>query len=78
MGKPQKATLKPEHFEHLQEEYDWLRNLLSHALAKKQHGVNILIYGKPGTGKMELAQTPTQRKVRERLRTFYYGYVSCS
>ena len=57
LGKPQKATLKPEHFEHLQEEYDWLRNLLINALAKQQRGVNVLIYGKPGTGKTELAKT---------------------
>jgi len=57
LGKPQKATLKPEHFEHLQEEHDWLRNLLTNALAKQQRGVNVLIYGKPGTGKTELAKT---------------------
>ena len=57
LGKPQKATLKPEHFEHLREEYDWIRNLLTNALAKQQRGVNVLIYGKPGTGKTELAKT---------------------
>jgi hypothetical protein len=55
LGKPLKATLKPEHFEHLQEEYDWIKNLLSNALAKRQRGVNVLIYGNPGTGKTGLA-----------------------
>jgi SpoVK/Ycf46/Vps4 family AAA+-type ATPase len=57
LGKPQKATLKSEHFEHLREEYGWIKNLLTNALSKKQRGVNVLIYGKPGTGKTELAKT---------------------
>ena len=57
LGKPQKATLKPEQFEHLREEYDWFKNLLGSALAKQQLGVNVLIHGKPGTGKTELAKT---------------------
>jgi len=57
LGRPQKATLKPEHFEHLREDYDWIRNLLTNALEKQQRGVNVLIYGKPGTGKTELAKT---------------------
>ncbi|MCL2744894.1 MAG: AAA family ATPase [Planctomycetaceae bacterium] len=57
LGKPQKATLKAEHFEHIKGEYVWLRNLLTNALAKQQRGVNLLIYGKPGTGKTELAKT---------------------
>ena len=57
LGKPQKATLKPEHFEHLREEYVWIKNLIANALEKRQRGVNILIYGKPGTGKTEMAKT---------------------
>ena len=57
LGKPQKGTLKPDHFAHLQEEYNWLRNLLSSAIAKKQRGVNILIYGSAGVGKNEIAMT---------------------
>ena len=57
LGKPQKTTLKSEHFEHIREEYHWLRNLLNNAVTKKQRGVNILIYGKPGVGKNEIAMT---------------------
>ena len=57
LGKPQKATLKNCNFTHIREEYDWLRNLLTNALAKKQRAVNILFYGNSGTGKTELAKT---------------------
>ena len=69
LGKPQRATLDPEHFEHLREEYDWFRNLLSNALTKKLQGMNILIYGKPGTGKTELAKTICKEIGASRCRT---------
>lgn len=57
LGKPLKAKLKSAQFSHLQEDYHLLRSLLANALAKKQRGINLLIYGKPGTGKTELVKT---------------------
>ncbi|MCL2120200.1 MAG: AAA family ATPase, partial [Planctomycetaceae bacterium] len=57
LGKPLKATLRPRDFEHVTDEYDWLTTLLSNAVSKQEQGVNVLIYGKPGTGKTEMAKS---------------------
>ena len=42
-------------FEYIYDTYLMMRNYLQQAVEKQQKGVNFLIYGKPGTGKTELA-----------------------
>lgn len=50
------AKLKEEDFRHLKSDYLLLRTYISQALTAREVGVNILIYGKPGTGKSEFAR----------------------
>ena len=52
-----KAGLKLTDYEHIQKDLDILLPYLSNAIKTKQTGVNILLYGLPGTGKTELAKT---------------------
>ena len=50
------AKLKEEDFVHLEAAYQLLHKYLSQALVANEVGVNILIHGKPGTGKSEFAR----------------------
>ena len=50
------ATLSVDDFGHLKTELDLLLPYLQQSLKTKQVGVNILFYGKPGTGKTELTK----------------------
>jgi len=50
------AKLKEEDFVHLEADCRLLHKYLSQALVASEVGVNILIYGKPGTGKSEFAR----------------------
>ena len=51
------AVLVSDDFKHISEIYDHAKNLLKNAILKEVPGVNILLYGKAGTGKTEMAKT---------------------
>lgn len=51
----EKGTLTRENYSHIKE-YDILENYLKNASAKGTSGVNVLFYGRAGTGKSELAK----------------------
>jgi SpoVK/Ycf46/Vps4 family AAA+-type ATPase len=50
------AKLKEEDFKHLEADYQLLHKYLTQALVASEVGVNILLHGKPGTGKSEFAR----------------------
>lgn len=49
-------SLGGEHYPHLREHVELLTTYLGHALRTRRHGVNILVHGRPGLGKTELAR----------------------
>jgi len=50
------AELSVEDFKHLKTDMDLLVPYMANAISRGQSGVNILFYGKPGTGKTELTK----------------------
>ena len=52
-----KSTLGVKDYTHIKKEIDILVPYLKNAIKSKQSGVNILLYGLPGTGKTELTKT---------------------
>lgn len=57
VGKADKGHLKLPDYAHVQPMLGNALHYLRHALAAGSGGVNLLIYGKPGTGKSELVRT---------------------
>lgn len=57
IGKRLKASIPLSDFSFLGTTPELLKTLLNNSIKKKQKGINILFYGKPGTGKTEFAKS---------------------
>ena len=55
------SELEWQDFDHVAEDRDYIENVLMGALASGEPGVNLLIYGEPGTGKTEFCKVLAQR-----------------
>jgi transitional endoplasmic reticulum ATPase len=53
------ATLSTRDFKYLEQDYQLLRDYLAQARQQNKPGVNVLIYGPPGSGKTEFTRTLT-------------------
>ncbi|MGB1255302.1 MAG: AAA family ATPase [Thiolinea sp.] len=51
------SDLKPQDYQHIDEDYQLIRAYLQKTLQQRKRGVNVLVYGAPGTGKTELVRT---------------------
>ena len=54
------AKLTTQDYPHLKDDISVLKSYLSEAIAKKSEGVNVLIYGTPGSGKTEFVKMLAQ------------------
>lgn len=61
IGRPDRTELAWEDFDHLGDIRALAERLLGAALAKREKGVNVLLYGEPGTGKTEFAKSIAAR-----------------
>ncbi|MCC5986513.1 MAG: AAA family ATPase [Pararhodobacter sp.] len=56
LGQPARTDLQPDDFAHLADDLRLIADILRGAFANRERGVNILLYGIPGTGKTEFAK----------------------
>lgn len=57
LGNPLSATLEWEDFDHLGNTKDKLATFIKEAVSRKMTGVNIMLWGAPGTGKTQFCRT---------------------
>jgi SpoVK/Ycf46/Vps4 family AAA+-type ATPase len=57
LGATATASLSRDNFKYLVNEYDYIGTVLRSAISEGKAGVNILLYGVPGTGKTELCKS---------------------
>ncbi|MDR2642556.1 MAG: ATP-binding protein [Planctomycetaceae bacterium] len=57
LGSTGQATLQAENFSYISEDFNYIKTILQTAVRKRKNGVNIILYGEPGTGKTEMCKT---------------------
>ncbi len=56
LGETAKTNLRMQDFDYMTRERDFVLAVLRGAVANKEHGMNVLLYGEPGVGKTEFAK----------------------